>query len=254
MELHKVTGLVLASLDYKEKDKLIKLFTCENGKISVIARGCNSIKSKLNSATLNHTLARYELVHKVSLPSITGYQLIDSFKNVDNDINKYYVSEIILEITDKILNENDLNEHLFLYLLKYYKILCYENVDYKIIIIHFLLYILKENSLDIIYNLDCGICNMPIKHYKFSYNNLTFICNDCKVVSDTTVTFNEQIAIILNAISHMSIDKLSNCSIIVSNNDFTVIMRHLYVMLNNFLKIKSNAIIAFMNILQSITQ
>ena len=53
----KVTGVVISSKDYKEKDKLISLFTVEEGLVYASMRGVRGDKAKMKSALfrLNNT-------------------------------------------------------------------------------------------------------------------------------------------------------------------------------------------------------
>ena len=43
----KVRAIVLGGIDYKEKDKLINLFTLEHGIVSVVFRGVKASNAKL---------------------------------------------------------------------------------------------------------------------------------------------------------------------------------------------------------------
>ena len=66
-----VTAVVLNSIDYKEKDKLVKLFTAETGVISAVLKGVKSANSKLKFACQPFCFAEFELVKKGEFYTIT---------------------------------------------------------------------------------------------------------------------------------------------------------------------------------------
>lgn len=53
----KVSAIVLGSRDYKEKDKLVELFTLEEGLKTVVLKGVKNANANLNSPKNHFVLA-----------------------------------------------------------------------------------------------------------------------------------------------------------------------------------------------------
>ena len=60
----KVTGIVLKAIDYREKDKLITIYSVELGLITAVLKGVNSAKAKLKFASLPFCLAEFVLAQR----------------------------------------------------------------------------------------------------------------------------------------------------------------------------------------------
>ena len=53
-----VRGLVIRTVDIKETDRLITIFTEERGVVSAVARGARSLKSRKMAATMQYCYSR----------------------------------------------------------------------------------------------------------------------------------------------------------------------------------------------------
>ena len=72
-------GLVVASRDIGEKDKLLTILTLEYGKLTCKARGVKAPKSKLKMQTQPFCFADFEMVKSGGNYTLTGGNIIDSF-------------------------------------------------------------------------------------------------------------------------------------------------------------------------------
>ena len=110
MELLKVTGFVIKCKDYGERDRLVTILTPDKGKLLFVAKGVNKITSKLSQATSIHTFGIFELNISGERYILSGFEKIDYFSDITLDIDKHYVSEILLETADFLTVENDSDE------------------------------------------------------------------------------------------------------------------------------------------------
>lgn len=114
----KVEGVVLARRNFSEADKIITLFTREQGKMKVVAKGIRRIKSR--------RAPHLELFNHVSLvlhrgktfDVVTEAKTISKIK-VDLKIAAYLF--YLCEVFDKILPEHQPHEEIFLNFLKILK-------------------------------------------------------------------------------------------------------------------------------------
>lgn len=205
-----VTGIVMTSMPYREKDKLIHLFSVELGNITAILKGVSAPKSKLKFAGQPFCLGKFELAKGHDFYVVKGVDLIDSFFDisVDYDIFKYCSS--MLEICNFLLKPNILSENLFINLLKSLNSIVYNHVNVKIVLIKFLAELLENIGYKLNFDI-CDHCGMPMMgNIKFNYESGTFRCASCSALGDR-VESTEFVS--LKVISNCVIDKLNTIRI-----------------------------------------
>lgn len=247
MELKKCTGMVLREIPYKEKDKLIVVFTLELGKILVKVRGVQSIKSKLASACIPHTLLNLELNNSKNTYTLTGFDIIDSFEQLNLDVNKFYCQEVFLELTESLLIDKESNERWFFNLINYYKELCYSDIDCRVLLIKFVSDFLIEEGLDINLEKRCKICGKVSSQYVFSFRTLSLICSNCMDIAEKVYVLKDESINILKEIFAKSNNELSG--IVITTEILKDIMRVYFIILQNILHSKTNCIVEYMKIL-----
>ena len=100
-----IKGIVLRSVDTKESDKILTLLTAGMGKVSVVAKGARSRRSKVTAAT--QLLAYSELV----LSESHGWQYlseastIELFDGVRQDVELLSLASYFAELTEAVAYE-----------------------------------------------------------------------------------------------------------------------------------------------------
>ncbi len=115
-------GIILASDDFKEKDRILTIYTKEFGKIKAISRGARKINSKLapHLGVLSHL--NLMLFNGKSIATLTGAFEIESFNKLKNKADNLLVALYLVELVNRITFENLPDEKIFnllLSLLKY---------------------------------------------------------------------------------------------------------------------------------------
>lgn len=224
MEEIEVTGIVLNARDYKEKDKLIRVFTVELGNVSAILKGVNSPKAKLKFAGQPFCFAKFILIKSGDIYIVKTAELIDTFFDIALDYDSYMFGNAMLELCNYILKPNVVSESLFLSLLKTLQNIVYNEIHSKLSLVKFLI-----DFLDIVgymLNFDtCDNCGMKfVGNIKFDYYSGTFRCVGC---SGGTIISNQDFSnlrIIANTdISRLHTlkiksDTLDNCINLLKNN------------------------------------
>ena len=72
-----VTGIVLDAMPYKEKDKLIHIFTIELGLVTGILKGVSSPKAKLKFAGQPFCFGKFDLTVARDFYVVKGVDVID---------------------------------------------------------------------------------------------------------------------------------------------------------------------------------
>lgn len=179
MEEITVNGIVLKSINYKEKDKIINIFTVELGNVSAILKGVSSAKAKMKFAWQPFCFAKFDLVKSNNYYVVKSVELIDTFFDLSLDYDNYLYGSSFLEVCNHILKPNIISENLFLLLLKTLKNIVYNDVDGLISAIKF--YIEFLNIIGYKLNFDnCDLCGMKfLGDIKFNYHTGSFRCSNC---------------------------------------------------------------------------
>lgn len=206
-EITKLTALVLDAKDYKEKDKLLTLFSAEMGVVNVLIKGVKGSNAKLKSAKEPFCFGEFLVTQRGGFFVVTTVNIIDTFFEITKDYTKYIYGCNILVSDKHVCKIGEINTNLFVLSLKAIKALCYESVKPEYVMIKFLIDLFTLCG----YGLDfkrCNSCNgTSIKKY-FDFFQGSFVCNNCKSSQSEeveSVVFNA-----LRILSDIDYEKLSN--------------------------------------------
>lgn len=96
----KVKGVILKTMDYKEKDKLMWVFTEEFGKISVLCKGVRSQKSRFQSLVRPMLFGDFLLYKGKSLYSLNEGNIINSFSKLSTTLEHLTYGSYYVELVD----------------------------------------------------------------------------------------------------------------------------------------------------------
>ena len=107
MQYHKLTGVIINRRVLKETDRFLTIYTLEEGKISVYARGVRSVKSKRGSQIDLFSHIKFELFEKNDRRTLTSVELLNG-----HHLNKTTLGNIsrlfqIGELVDALTPEHD---------------------------------------------------------------------------------------------------------------------------------------------------
>ncbi len=102
MSTLKVRGLVIRTVDIRESDRLVTIFTEEMGVISAIARSARSIKSKKLIATLQFCYTDFVLYTKGEYYYVKEADLIESFYGVRYTVEGLALASYITEVLNYV--------------------------------------------------------------------------------------------------------------------------------------------------------
>lgn len=153
----KTEAIVLRSIDYKDNDKMLTLFSPELGKISAGIKGVKKPTSKLNFAAQPFCFAEYVLAEKGGRYTVTGAYLHESFYGLRLDIVRFYAACTALDVCRSVAMENESYHRSFLALLTCLKELSLGEGDCAEALIGFLLCVLRECGypIDLSYLEEC---------------------------------------------------------------------------------------------------
>ena len=123
----KVRGIVVRAADYKDSDKIIRLYTLEQGKLGVLMRGVKKRGAKLKIAAQPFCFGEYLLSGNKDFPLTTGCTVEESFFSLAADPDIFMAAAAVMEILDKCVPEHESNPALFVQTLRTMKALLKAN-------------------------------------------------------------------------------------------------------------------------------
>ena len=98
-----VKGLVLRTVDIKESDRLLTIFTEEEGAITAVARGSRQLKSRKMSSTMQFCYSSFVLYGHGDKYWVREAELIESFYDIRSSIDGLalanYIAEVLSDVT-----------------------------------------------------------------------------------------------------------------------------------------------------------
>ena len=140
----KTDAVVLRSIDYKENDKLLTLFSPTLGKIAAGMRGVKKPKAKLAFAAQPFCFAEYVLAEKGGRFTVTSAYMHESFYALRTDFTRFYAACAAAEVCNNVLPENDARQGTFIAFIECLKSLALTDEDPAEALVSFLLVVLHE--------------------------------------------------------------------------------------------------------------
>ncbi len=175
----KVNALVTRAVEYKENDKILTLYSLEKGKITAGIKGVKKSGAKLKFASEPFCFAEFILANKGDRNTVINATFIDSFYNLRTSLLKYYVSSVVSETVNSIIEQEGSDAKLFDLIINTVKHISYGNNE-KAVLCKYLYLFSKYNGYEI-QDTNCHLCGEDIVgRVYFNVNNATFSCNECK--------------------------------------------------------------------------
>lgn len=180
MEDIKCTGIVIKTIDYKDKDKLLSIYTLENGLITASLKGVKQAKSKLKPFGQPLCFAEWVLVKTGENLTVTNANMIDAFFELTKDYDKFCIACVMLDMVKQSSSYFENQIEMFVNLLKALRLLTYSEVNPKMVLIKFSLNILKLNGYELSGAQcdDCGVKLGGVSYFDISTGS--FKCDLCK--------------------------------------------------------------------------
>lgn len=183
MENEVVRGIVLGNITYKDKDKILSVFTLEKGIISCKLIGVLKENAKLKAVKEPFCFAEFVLNSKQkenTIFTVTSASIIDSFFDITKNYNKFLIGCNLLEIIKRVLEKECPNEPLFVETLKALKTLAYSECDENVVLIKYMVSIFEAMGYAL--SLDkCACCgDRFINKRFFNFEEGEIVCFSCK--------------------------------------------------------------------------
>jgi DNA repair protein RecO (recombination protein O) len=175
--LSKCEGIVIRTSDYGEANKVVTIYTREAGKIGLMARGAKKPSSRLASLTQLFTYGHFLVQKGSGMGTLQQGEVISSMRGIREDIFSTAYASYIVELTDKVTENDKANPFLFELL---YQTLSFMNEGYDLEILTYIYELKMLSVLGLSPCLDqCSICQAKDGVFGFSIREGGLICHRC---------------------------------------------------------------------------
>lgn len=171
-----VNGIILRSKDYKEADQLLTVYTREQGKITVQARGVKKTASKLRSGILLFSHTSLVLTAGKAFPIVTGAAIETAFPSLRSDFTRMSYASYAAELLDQVIAESQPDEALFRLILQTMYLL--ENINPWLAVRHLELRLLELQGYGLQTD-NCLQCGKPLSGERFYSVQGGALCSFC---------------------------------------------------------------------------
>lgn len=103
--VYTVDGLVIKSQNYGENDRLITILTAD-GKITTVAKGARSMKSKLLNLTQPFVYGNFEINQKGNASWIRNGSSYELFYGLRDEVEKLFLATYVCDVAHELSGEN----------------------------------------------------------------------------------------------------------------------------------------------------
>lgn len=117
----KTESVVLRTIDYSESSQIVTLFTRKHGVIAVIAKGAKRPKSKFAALMVPGQVLEVVVYIKPTrnVQTLSEASYLLKLDQLRIDLEKIALATTTLELINQVLHENEVNEPLFAFLVKF---------------------------------------------------------------------------------------------------------------------------------------
>ncbi len=209
--LYHVEGIVIRTMDYKESDKIVTIFSREHGKLGFVAKGARKMKSKYGAACQLFTRAEFSIYMNRQLGTLRHSDITHSFHVLRAKIDHAAYAAYLNELLELMLPESTPDEPLFESYLRALESI--EEGDHMPVILHIF-------ELKMLYEagyapqlLQCVFCRSEQVKFVLSAKAGGVVCPRCIHGDPTAKPLPENIRRLLFTLQQMEVSQLGNVNL-----------------------------------------
>ncbi len=210
MQTKETRGLVLYNRQFREDDKLVKIFTETSGKHMFFVR--HATNSKLSSVIQPLILANFILkINNRGLSYIEDYKGVSLFKEINADIYKLAYATYLVSLADAAISDAVYDAPLFAFLIKTLELMD-EGLDYEILTNIFEIQILDRFGVQLNFH-DCVFCHRVGLAFDFSHRYSGLLCPEHYEKDPYRSHLDPNVPYLLNQFQTLHFDSLKTISV-----------------------------------------
>jgi DNA repair protein RecO (recombination protein O) len=177
---YRVEAIVLKHADWGEADRLLTIYSREDGKVRVRAKGVRKIRSRRAGHLEPFTRVAIQLAQSRDMPIVTQAEAIDSYPALREDLERIGYASYVAELVDKFSYEEGQNLPLYNLLRNTFSRLNAAGLDYLLVLRYFEIRLLDYTGFrpDLTHCMDCGEEVQPEDQF-FSVSQGGVLCPAC---------------------------------------------------------------------------
>ncbi|MDD5766037.1 MAG: DNA repair protein RecO [Candidatus Marinimicrobia bacterium] len=202
MNLVHTPALILRTIPFQETSVIVRLFTKEQGKVAVIAKGGRRLKSPFRGylEPLNYVDVIYYTKPTREIQLLSKIESIEFFFRNDRGIEQLAYASAIVECIDKSIRDQHKDDAIFQLTVNSLRFID-ENPDLSRETFFTFLFNLTD-SLGYKMNLDeCSICGKPLTRAGYDVSSGSLICPECRNFSNNVISIEPEAMKFLKAIA-----------------------------------------------------
>jgi len=212
--LQRVEGIVLRTNPYGESNLILTLLTRELGKIGVVARGAKKTNSRLASSSQLFTYGSFLIQKGSGLGTLSQGEIIHSFRDLREDLVATSYASLIVELTDKAVEEKKNNPFLFELL---YQLLNYmnEGTDAEVLAYIYMTKMIPVLGLHPFFDecINCGTSANDCLFVSFSVKEGGFLCQKCQQIDNYSFKVSEKVVKLLRLFYYFDVHRLGKIEV-----------------------------------------
>ena len=175
----KLNAIVVKAVNYGENDKILTLFSLEEGLISARIKGVKKAGAKLKFASEPFCFAEFILSSSGDKNTVIGASMYEGFYSIRESVESFYAGACVLEFLSKFALIKEPNAELFDTAINTLKELVFTNENKYFSLLIFFVKSLKNTGYALTLS-GCQHCGEEIKTRAFfDANTGAFLCPDC---------------------------------------------------------------------------
>lgn len=206
--MEKIQAIVIKSSDRKEKDKNILLFSIENGKFWATLKGVKGANAKMKLAQNPFCFAEFVLEEGKLGKIVTGLEVIETFHEISEDVDKYFEASAVLEIVNAFDFSSDQERaRMFVLVIKTLKTICFSGVRPLYSLNKFFLELFKFSGTPLVYD-KCSCCGLKV----FEKLYMNYVVGELECISCKSLTSEEVSKVVLSAMKLTDVTEFERLS------------------------------------------
>lgn len=178
-----IKAIVLREARYREADRILTLYTAEEGKITASAHGALSKKSRLSASTQQLVYSDFVLDYRNGRYSVKEAEIIEQFSLLQTDYSNYSLACYFAECVEYLCPEETPDENILRLVLNSLYALNHNLYPQEQIKAAFELRLMSELGYSPVLQ-SCYVCGSETPSYPvFCYENGCVCCRDCRTPS-----------------------------------------------------------------------
>ena len=177
MQIIKTEGIVIGETNYSESSKILRVLTKDYGIISIMSKGCRSLKNKFRGISNKLVYANFYINYKEDgISTLRDGDVIDTLRNIIFDIEKVTYLSYLIDLTEQVYKHSKSNDIYNILISVIKKI----NEGFDIEILSYIYELKLLDYLGIRPNVDsCNCCGDTKNILTISVPEGGFVCKEC---------------------------------------------------------------------------